>query len=51
MQCELLMKELMESCPAVLTVLKSASSVREASDAVLLWYERPADTSEAVHTG
>lgn len=48
MQCEFLMKELTESYPAVLVVLKSVSSVREASDAVLLWYERPADTSEAV---
>lgn len=46
MQCEFLMKELAESYPAVLTVLKSADSVRQASDAVLLWYERPKDQSE-----
>jgi len=33
---------------AVLAVLKGARSVREASDAVLLKYERPADTGEAM---
>lgn len=31
-----------------LVVLKGANKVRQASDAVLLWYERPADQSEAV---
>ena len=36
------------SYPAVLTVLQNAENVREASDAVLLWYERPADQSDAV---
>ena len=48
MQLDFLWKELKESYPAVLTVLKGADSVRQASDAVLLWYERPADQSEAV---
>jgi len=31
-----------------LVVLKGANKVRQASDAVLLWYERPANQSEAV---
>ena len=48
MQLDFLWKELCDSYPAVLTVLKGADSVRQASDAVLLWYERPADQSEAV---
>jgi hypothetical protein len=48
MQLDFLWKELTESYPAVLTVLKGTETVREASDAVLLWYERPADQSEAV---
>lgn len=47
-QCEFLMKELTESYKSVLAVLKSAESVRQASDAVLLGYERPADQSTAV---
>ena len=48
MQLDFLWKELNESYRAVLTVLKSADSVKQASDAVLLWYERPADQSDAV---
>ena len=48
MQLDFLWKELQKTYPALLTVLKSADNVREASDAVLLWYERPADQSEAV---
>ena len=48
MQLDFLWKELKDSYPAVLTVLQGADSVRQASDAVLLWYERPADQSEAV---
>jgi len=48
MQLDFLWKELKESYPAVLTVLQGADNVRQASDAVLLWYERPADQSEAV---
>ena len=50
MQLDFLWEELQKSYAAVLTVLKSAGNVREASDAVLLWYERPADQSEAVMT-
>ena len=48
MQCEFLMYELKNSYPTVLSVLKEAKSVREASDAVLLYYEKPADQSEKV---
>lgn len=48
MQLDFLWKDLNESYPAVLTVLKNADSVRQASDAVLLWYERPADQSDTV---
>ena len=48
MQLDFLWKELNDSYPAVLVVLKDATTVREASDAVLLWYERPADQSDAV---
>ena len=48
MQLDFLWKELMMSYQAVLTVLQNAENVREASDAVLLWYERPADQSNAV---
>lgn len=43
-----LMKELGESFKSVLSVLKSAGTVREASDAVLLNFERPANTGESV---
>jgi hypothetical protein len=48
MQLDFLWKELKDSYTAVLTVLQEAEKVKEASDAVLLWYERPADTSDAV---
>lgn len=48
MQLGFMWKELNDMHPAVLIVLKEAKSVREASDAVLLWYEKPADQSEAV---
>ena len=48
MQLDFLWKELKDSYQAVLTVLQGADSVRQASDAVLLWYERPDDQSEAV---
>lgn len=47
MQLGFLMKELAGSFRAVLSTLKTASSVRAASDAVLLQFERPADQSEA----
>ena len=47
MQLGFLMKELAGSFKAVLATLKTASSVRAASDAVLIQFERPADQSEA----
>ena len=47
-QAEFLYKELSEGYKSVLSVLKTAASIREASDAVLLQFERPADQSEAV---
>ena len=47
MQLDFLMKELREDYKTVLAVLKTAGSVRAASDAVLLKFERPADQSEA----
>lgn len=47
MQLDFLMKELREDYKAVLAVLKTAGSVRAASDTVLLKFERPADRSEA----
>ena len=46
MQLDFLMKELREGYKAVLTTLKTVGSVRQASDAVLLQFERPADQSE-----
>ena len=48
MQLEFLMKELNEGYKSVLNSLKTATSVLQASNAVLLKYERPADQSEAV---
>ena len=48
MQLDFLWKELSESYKSVLTTLKTATSVLEASNAVLLKYERPADQSETV---
>lgn len=48
MQLEFLYKELSEDYPSVLKTLKSATSVKEASNAVLLQFERPADQSVAV---
>lgn len=48
MQAEYLMSELETRFPAVLSILKNAKSVREASDAVLLRFECPADTGESV---
>ena len=49
MQLGFLMTELSTSYKAVLNVLKTTTtSVRAASDAVLLQFERPADQSEAV---
>ena len=48
MQLGFLMQELSTSYKTVLATLKTATSVRAASDAVLLQFERPADQSEAV---
>lgn len=46
--CDYLWKELQESYSGVLSVLKSATSIREASDKVLHDFENPADQSESV---
>jgi len=48
MQLEYLMHELEESYSAVLKVLKTATSIREASDIVLKKFEMPADTGETI---
>lgn len=48
MQLDFLWKELSESYGSVLQTLKTASSILEASNAVLLKFERPADQSETV---
>lgn len=45
-QLEFLWKELSEGYPDVLNTLKTASSIREASDVVLKRFERPADQSD-----
>ena len=47
-QLEYLWKELTEGYKSVLNTLKSAKSVKEASDKVLTVYERPADQSNSV---
>lgn len=44
MQLEFLWKEL-QDYPSVLKILKNATSIREASNAVMLKFERPADVS------
>lgn len=48
MQLGFLMQELSTGYKGVLSILKTATTVRAASDAVLLQFERPADQSEAV---
>lgn len=48
MQVDFFIKEMKEEYKSVWTVLTSAKTVREASDAVLLKFERPADQSESV---
>lgn len=50
MQLDFLMRELRQSFKKVLTVLTSAETVLEASNAVLLNFERPADTGLATQT-
>lgn len=47
-QLEFLYKELSEGYTSVLKTLKTATSILEASNAVLLKYERPADQSASV---
>lgn len=47
-QAEFLYKELSTSYKSVLSVLKAAASIREASDAVLLHFERTADQSASI---
>lgn len=48
MQLDFLFQELSGSYKQVLSTLKTATTVRAASDSVLLNFERPADQSEAV---
>ena len=48
MQLEFFWRELERDFPSVLSALTIAASVREASNAVLFQYERPADQGEAV---
>lgn len=47
MQLDFMMQELTQGYRSLVSKLKTAASVREASDAFLLQYERPADQSEA----
>ena len=48
MQLDFLMKELTESYSGLLNTLKTTTSVKTASDAVLTKFERPADMGDAV---
>lgn len=48
MQVDYFLKEMKEEYTAIWKVLTTAKTVREASDAVLLKFERPADQSETV---
>ena len=48
MQVDYFLKEMKEEYSAIWKVLTTAKTVREASDAVLLKFERPADQSETV---
>ena len=50
MQLDFLCKELKESYSSVYNTLKTAGSVKAASDIVLTQFERPADQSESVKT-
>ena len=50
MQLAFIYKEISESYKSLLTTLKSATTVKEASDAVLTKYEKPADQSDTVKT-
>lgn len=51
MQLNFLWKELTESYPGVVSALKTASSVRAASDVVMVKFENPRDQSEAAKAG
>ncbi len=46
--CEYLLEELSNEYPSVLNVLLHATSIRQASDKVLIDFESPGDTSESV---
>ena len=48
MQLEFLMKELNTNYKGIVQVLKTTNSIQEASNAILLHYEKPADQSVAV---
>lgn len=48
MQVEFMLRELLNSYPNLFGELRTATSVRAASDSVLVQYERPADMSEPV---
>ena len=48
MQLDFLMEELKKSYPAVLSVLRTSKTVRGASNAVLLQFEKPADKGGSV---
>lgn len=48
MQCEFTVKELKEDFSSVLAVLKSAATVKAASDVLLTKFEQPADQSDTV---
>lgn len=50
MQLEFMYKELSENYSSVLSELRSATTVLQASNAVLLQYERPADQSASVQS-
>ena len=50
MQLDFLLDELETKFPGVLSALKNAKSVREASNAVLFNFEAPLDQSESVQT-
>lgn len=47
MQLDFLLNELEEDYPSLLTTLCTTNDVKTASDAVMLQFERPADTSES----
>ena len=51
MQLGFLWKELSESYPGVLSTLKTATSVRAASDVVMVKFENPANQSETAKAG